>query len=453
MSSFHSIDIETLVRQLRLGPAHLRHREIERAEELLAELGDPHRRYDIVHVAGTKGKGSTAGAIAHCLQYCGRRTGLYVKPHLITPRERVLVDGGMIDEAAFTRIVAGMQPYVQSLRAQKTGDLDPAPTYFEMLTALALAHFAERGVDWAVVETGLGGRLDSTNVVAPRCCVVTAIGFDHMDKLGDTPEAIAAEKAGILKEGVPVVLGRQQYPAALATLRRAADERGCIRWEVGVDLLVEDARPMTAPPGRAQARLGWAFSLATRSRRYADLFTPLLGAHQLENLAAAVGALEMAEARAGLELEPSRVRDAIADFRIPARVEVVQTDPILVLDVAHTVESVRALLDALDAHLPGRPLRVVFGCSAGKDVRGMLRLLAPRCASFTATQASLPRALPAQDVAEAARQWLEPAVVGDPWQAVRDALAQAGPEDVVCVTGSFLVAGQVRAGWLAQASV
>ncbi len=423
--------------------------DLGRTEDLVAELGNPQERYGIVHVAGTKGKGSTAAAIAHCLVRLGHRTGLYIKPHLITPRERVRMDGRLIDEAAFTRIVAAMKPYVERLRALQTPDYEPAPTYFEMLTALALAHFAERDAEWAVVEVGLGGRLDSTNIVTPRCCVITAIGFDHMDKLGETPDAIAAEKAGILKDGVPVVIGRQQYPEALTTLRRMADERGCPRWEVGADVTGSDAAAVSAPADERVGDLGWTFTLHTPSRRYDRLFTPLLGAHQLDNLAAGVGALEMAERHAGLNIDPQRVREAIAEFRIAGRVEVLQSDPLIVLDVAHTVESVRALLDALALHLPGRRLHVVFGCSAEKDLAGMLALLGPRCASSTATQASLPRAVPAQEVADAARRWLEPEITTDPWAATEGALSRAGRGDIVCVTGSFLVAGAVRAGWLA----
>ncbi len=417
-------------------------------------LGEPHRGYDIIHVAGTKGKGSTAGAVAQCLQRCGHRTALLTSPHLITARERVRVDGAMIGEEAFRRIVARMQPYVEGRRRRDEGG-DEAPTYFEMLTALAFEHFAERKVDWAVVEVGLGGRLDSTNVVVPRCCVITAIGFDHMDKLGDTPEAIAAEKGGILKEGIPVVIGRQPYADALETLRRMADERNCPRWEVGRELVIADARPTGAPVAGTDAEPGWRFSLKTPTRDYGGLFTPLLGAHQLDNLAAAIGALELMSAREALAIDAGRMAGAIAEFRMPARVELLQPRPALVLDVAHTVESVRALLDALDVHFPGRPLRVVFGCSAGKDLAGMLRLLLSKCISFTATQASVPRALPANEVAEAARRAAAAVApqaairtVGDPWEALQRALSEAEPGDVVCVTGSFYVAGEVRAGWL-----
>ena len=448
--------------------------DLSRMEGLLAAMGQPHRSYKVIHVAGTKGKGSTAGAAAHCLHRMGHASGLLTSPHLVTPCERVCVNGRMIGEEDFGRIVRQMEPYVEAKRQEEGATGFRAPTYFEMLTAVGFQYFRERGVEWAVVEVGLGGRLDSTNVVTPSCCVITTIGFDHTDKLGFTPEAIATEKAGILKPGVPVVLGRQQYPGALETLRRAAQECGCPSWEVGRDLVVSDSRPTGARAPRARtprartpraqsrkvdadraprAQAGWRFSLETPARSYKDLFTPLLGAHQVDNLVAAIGALDMAELHAGLKVEPERVAEAIADFRMMARIEVLQEQPVLILDVAHTVESVMALVAALDAHFPRRRLRLVFGCSADKNVDGMLSVVRGRCASLVATQSQLPRALPAPTVAETARRLGIVAdgalsTIPDAWDALQHALAQAQPGDVVCVTGSFYVAGEVRASWL-----
>jgi dihydrofolate synthase/folylpolyglutamate synthase len=423
---------------------------LDRTNRMLEALGDPHLRYHVIHVAGTKGKGSTAGAIAQCLRRCGRRTGLLTSPHLVTHRERIRVDGAMIDTEAFQQIVRTMQPYVEGERLHERAGRHKAPTYFEMLTALAFEHFARAEVDWAVVEVGLGGRLDSTNVVAPRCCVITTIGLDHVSKLGESPEAIAGEKAGILKAGVPVVIGRQSYPGALETLRRAADARGCPRWEVGRELRVRSAAAMSAPADRPAAEVGWRFALQTPRRNYPDLHTPLLGRHQVENLAAAIGAIEMIAGGGALQADPERIAQAVAECRMPGRVELLQRGPALVLDVAHTVESVQALLDALDVHFPGRPLRVVFGCSRDKNLEGILSLLAPRCIEFTATQASLPRALAVEEVARAARVHLEPLIVPNPSEAVLGALSRARPQEVVCVTGSFYVAGEVRAAWLRE---
>jgi len=434
-----------------------RHLNVRRVEEMLAAIGSPHQRYRIFHVAGTKGKGSTSGAIACCLQQGGYRTGLLTSPHLVTHRERIQVDARMIDLEAFRQVVCKIQPHVEQKRRAERETYMRAPTYFEMLTVLALEYFAQQQVDWAVVEVGLGGTLDSTNVVQPDCCVVTSIGFDHTDKLGDTIEAIATEKAGILKEGVPVMLGRQPYEGALHTLRRIADERHSPRWEVGREVGISHARPLAAPLSEPEAEVGWRFGLSTPGAGYPELTTPLLGRHQIENIAAAVGAIEMVRHYAGLRIEPGAVAEAVAGFRIPARVEVLQRGPAVVLDVAHTVESIDALLEALDTHFPGRRLRVVFGCSAGKKLSGMLQSLIPRCLRFTATQANLPRAMPAEEVAAAARLAAsggatqpEVRTVRDPWQALQEAVDAAEPDEVVCVTGSFYVAGEVRAGWLKE---
>jgi dihydrofolate synthase/folylpolyglutamate synthase len=430
--------------------------DLSRMDELLAALGNPHRRYKVLHVAGTKGKGSTAGAAARCLQQLGWRTGLITSPHLISPCERTAVDGRDIDEQTFTDVAAAMQPFVEKKRHQEDLGLNRAPTYFEMLTAMGFKHFADRQVDWAVVEVGLGGRLDSTNVVSPTCCVITAIGLDHVRKLGTTPEAIAAEKGGILKKGVPVMLGRQRYPGALAVLRRMADERRCERWEVGRELEVYGQAPLSAPADAPDAPLGWQFGIKTPQRSYDSLCTPLLGAHQLDNLAAAVGSLELASRYTDLVLDPGRIAEAIAGFRIPGRVEVIQRQPAVILDVAHTVDSMEALLKALDAHFPGRPLRVVFGCSSDKDVPGMLQQFAGRCASFTVTEAKLSRAMAAEKVAQLARETgLADScgglrMISDAWTALQDTLAQANAQDVVCATGSFYTAGEMRAEWRAS---
>jgi dihydrofolate synthase/folylpolyglutamate synthase len=434
-----------------------RYLNLSRVEGLLDALGNPHRRYRVLHVAGTKGKGSTAGAAAHLLTCAGRRTGLITSPHLVTHRERIRIDGQMIGERDFVLGVRRMQPYVEARRVHQAA-ADRAPTYFEMLTVLGFLHFAEQQADWAVVEVGLGGRLDSTNVVTPDCCVITTIGFDHTDKLGDTAEAIATEKGGIIKPGVPVVLGTQQYDGALSTLRRIADERSCPRREVGRELTVTARVPLRAPKEQPDAPVGWRFTLKTPAAEYADLTTPLLGAHQLGNLAAAVGAVEVCAERAGFALGQDAVRRAVAEFRMPARVEVLQRGPAFILDVAHTVESVQALLDTLEAHFPGRAVHVVFGCSDDKDTAGMLGVLKPRCISFTATQArDMPRALAAEEVAAVARELgFEQAVPGgvrvtaDVLEAVDAALSAAQPDEVVVLTGSFFTAGQVRQVWSSE---
>jgi dihydrofolate synthase/folylpolyglutamate synthase len=427
--------------------------DLRRMDRLLEAMGNPHRDYRVLHVAGTKGKGTTSGAAAHCFTALGYRTGLLTSPHLVTARERIRVDGIMVPEDEFTWLVRTMQPYVEAQRKKQNEGSERAPTYFEMLTALAFAHFAQEHVDWAVVEVGLGGRLDSTNIVMPACCVITSIGLDHTDKLGDTVEAIAAEKAGILKRGVPVLLGRQRYPGALERLRQMADEKQCPRWEVGREVDVTDRKPLAARVPDPDARIGQTFSLRTPGKRYEGLFTHLLGKHQIDNVAAALGALELAAEHAELDIDHAVVTDAIAGLELPGRVEVLQRAPAMVLDVAHTRESITALLEAVADHFPGRRLHVVFGCSADKDARGMLELLLAHSAALTATQAALRRAMPADEVAAIATelsQDVEVRVVPNPWEAVQSALAEAAPGDIVCATGSFFTAGEIRGEWCKQ---
>ncbi len=439
--------------KLRQWNYNRRNLNLARTRELLAALQQPDRRYSIIHVAGSKGKGTTAGAAAHILTAMGRRTGLLTSPHLVTHRERIRVDGRMINPQQFLEGVRAMAPHVQRKREEEAATTVRAPTYFELLTGLGLHHFADCGAEWAVVEVGLGGRLDSTNVVMPDCCVVTNIGFEHTDKLGDTAEEIAMEKAGIFKDGVPVVISVQQYADALRALQDAAEARRCPYRLVGRDVTVHDARPLASPSRRPDAPVGWRFSLKTPDNTYEDVFTPLLGRHQLDNLAAAVAAVELAAQRVGQPLKPERVAPAIAGYQVQARMEVLQRSPAVILDVAHTVESMEALLRAIETHFPGRPLRAVFGCSADKKVRGMLHRLRRRCLSITLTQAQSPRAMEVAQVERAARAiGVEPPeglqVVADSRQALESTLAVAKPEDVICVTGSFFTAGEVRERWL-----
>jgi len=419
---------------------------LSRMNALLAELGDPHRAYAVVHIGGTKGKGTTAALIARCLQKQGYRTGIHTSPHLVSVCERMCVDGQPISEEEFCRLLGTVRDYIERKRRQVRDD---APTYFETTTALAFKHFRERAADWGIVEVGLGGRLDSTNVVQPACCVITPIGLDHMDKLGDTVDKIAGEKAGIFKPGVPVVLARQAYGEALRVLRERAELTGCPRWEVDREIVITHSAPLTAPPGEPDAPLGWRFSLCTPLRSYENLFTPLLGAHQVENCAAAIGTLDMLSARGSLKISPEAVREGIAVCRWPARVELLRRRPAFVLDVAHTVESVRALLEALWTHLPGRTLHAAFGCSADKNWRDMLGLLAPRCADLVITRAASHRAADPAELAQAARQAGAALVeaVPDAAEAARACLRRAGPDDIACVSGSFFVAGEVLRAW------
>jgi dihydrofolate synthase / folylpolyglutamate synthase len=380
---------------------------LDRMRRLLAAIGNPERAFLSLHIAGTKGKGSTAHLAEAILREAGIRTGLTTSPHLVDMRERIRLDGAPIGEAAFTRTMAEMEPELRRLR----------PTYFETMTAAAFLAFARAGVDTAVVEVGLGGRLDATNVILPAACAITTIDFDHMDKLGKTLEAIAGEKAGILKPGVPVV-SSPQAPAARRVLEARAKPffpRFRVLSRGGFVLKFE----VDGPGGRP-----WACAL------------PALGEHQAANAATALALVE----RSGVRITPRIVRRAFQKVRLPGRIEVVGRRPWLIVDAAHNPVSARALSAAL-ASVPRRRTVLVFGASADKDYGSMLRTLLPGADLAILTRAANPRAVAPSDLRKHAGN--RPAVVaGSVARALAMARKAAGPGDAIVVTGSFYVAGE-----------
>ena len=378
---------------------------LERMRRLLCALGNPERAFLSLHIAGTKGKGSTAHLTEAILREAGYRTGLYTSPHLVDMRERIRLDGKPIREADFTRVLARMEPELRRLR----------PTYFETMTAAAFVFFADRRVDYAVVEVGLGGRLDATNVITPAACAITTIDYDHMDKLGNTLEAIAGEKAGILKPGVPAV-SSPQAPAA----RRVLEARGAIEF----------------PRFRVLSSGGDVLKFTAEGRRYE---MPVLGEHQAANAATALALV----ARSGARVSPQDARRALRTIRLPGRVERVGRRPTVIVDAAHNPVSARALAAALAA-VPRRRLVLVFGASADKDYRAMLRTLLPSADLAILTKAAHPRAAAPSDLMAAAKG--RPAVAaGSVARALALARKAAGPEDAIVVTGSFYVAGEALA--------
>ncbi|HWC89368.1 MAG TPA: Mur ligase family protein, partial [Pirellulales bacterium] len=321
--------------------------KLDRMRELLARLGDPQTRLPIVHVAGTKGKGSTAAMTAAVLTAAGYRTGLYSSPHLQTIEERMAVDGQNCPRADFAGWLERLRPVVESMdaaAARLPGEC--GPTYFELTTALALLHFAEQRVDAAVLEVGMGGRLDSTNVCLPLISVITSISFDHTKQLGNTLAAIAGEKAGIIKPGVPVVSGvvPDEPRQVIAAVSQAFGSRLV---QLGRDFDFFYRPPLDCDRCDQSARFDYRYTSGPSSRQWNDIELNLLGRHQAANAAVALATLEQLSER-GFRIPESAVRGGLKNVRWPARVEVVGRRPTIVIDAAHNLASAIALIETID---------------------------------------------------------------------------------------------------------
>ena len=401
---------------------------LDRMNKILEHCGNPHAKLRTVHIAGTKGKGSTAAMLASILRATDRSVGLYTSPHLLDIRERIQVDGEWIAKDAVMAFLSRLRPYLDE--ATRDGDVY-APTFFEIFTTIAFLHFLRQGVDVAVIEVGLGGRLDATNVVRPAACAITPVSFDHTDKLGTELPQIAGEKAGILKEGVPVVSGVQQ-PEALAVICARAAELDAPVKVVGEDVTVADG------PGDA-------FSVRTWRRELNGLHLPLLGRHQRDNAATAVGLAELL-CEAGFDVSDACVRDGLAALRWPGRIQLVAHDPDVIIDGAHNVASIKVLLDTLAA-LPPKKTTFVVGIAADKDVGAVLRLLARRGDAFVVTRTSNPRAAGTADLKalleeSGAKDVAEAPTLGAALEAARTLTPPSGR---ICVTGSMYLAGDALA--------
>lgn len=403
---------------------------LRRTEWLAESLGRPDRSYPIVHIAGTKGKGSTAAFVSAIARSAGRKVGLYTSPHLHTFRERFQIDGEPIGKSKFSELVAELIPLNQQLGREhpEWGEA----TAFELTTVLAFLAFARAKVDLAVIEVGLGGRLDSTNIVDPTVSVITPISYDHMAILGNTLAEIAAEKAGIIKTGKPVVVGVQPEEAR-ETIERIAAERGSPLVMAGRDWQAEgDSR---------------RFDLSGPWGTYQGLSLGLLGQHQVENAGTAVAACWQL-GQAGVAIDELAIRTGLAGVRWPGRLEAVQEQPAIVLDGAHNVDSVRRLMAALSDHFHWNRLTFVLGIARDKDIDGMLALLAPRADRILVTRSRSPRAATARAIAVKAAQFASPGTSVAELASVADALRQATTEaesnDLICVTGSLYVVAEAR---------
>ncbi|HEY6420458.1 MAG TPA: folylpolyglutamate synthase/dihydrofolate synthase family protein [Candidatus Binataceae bacterium] len=403
--------------------------KLERTEAALALIGNPQRKLRAVHIAGTKGKGSVAAMLDSCLRAAGYRCGLYTSPHLVHLSERTRIDGvEMPAEQMFA--------YIERLRDlyDRAG---LALTFFEFTVAMMFLYFAEEGVDLAVIEVGLGGRLDSTNVITPMLSVITPIGFDHMEYLGYTITSIAGEKGGIIKPGVPVVIGARE-PDARVTLTSIAAQR-----QSAVRLIDRDFSYRSHAPAHRLDYRGLGMELH-------DVELGLAGPFQHENAAIALATLEAMRAQ-GIAIGEDAIRRGLSEVYWPGRFDVVSKQPLVILDCAHNELSIAALLETLEVELgPMVKPRLVFGCQATKEWQKMAAMLAPRIRDVTLTRAQPKRPLEPESLLAEFAPHVPARVERDPARAVERVIAESGPQDVVLVTGSVYLIGEVYAYFLAR---
>jgi dihydrofolate synthase/folylpolyglutamate synthase len=444
----------------RYAPEHF---DLGRMKRLTALLDNPQQRFKAIHIAGTKGKGSTAAMIASILRAAGYKTGLYTSPHLHTFRERIQLDGQLISEEAVADLIERLQPLVSQIE-----DL----TTFEIMTALAFLYFAEEGVDLAVLEVGMGGRLDATNIVTPLVAVITSLSYDHTLYLGSTLPLIAREKAGIIKDGA-VVISAPQLPEAMAVIEEVCQERGALLFRIGEQWTWQgeetnlegqfftvhlnnpgawsgDLRPSGAWSGDLRPSGRDFLSRESRRHRY---WMPLLGEHQLANATTAVAVAELLPGL-GVHISEEAIAQGLRQVRWPGRLEVLSRAPFLVVDGAHNADSAHKLAVALRKYFQYDRLFLIFGASLEKDVDGMLRELLPLVHRVIVTQAQHPRATAVQPLREEllARGY-EPLSSDSVAEALDCALRLAQERDLICATGSLFVVAEVREAWARRQGV
>jgi len=431
----------SMTRAVRYSPEQF---DLKRMVEFSHFLGDPQKSYPVIHVAGTKGKGSVSAFCAGALQAAGYRVGLYTSPHLVDYAERIQINRNPIPHHELVQLVDELRPYL---------DQGTQLTTFEITTGLAFWYFARQGVDVAVFEVGLGGRLDATNIVIPKVSVITSLSYDHTQFLGNTLAEIAAEKAGIIKPGVPVVLSPQKDEAR-HVVERVAVQQGSPIIEAGRDFMFAPLSHSFAAgqilqiwPKADQLYLNEALARGLAKWELIQLTIPLLGYHQIENAATAYAALKIFNID-GLPVTDVDIQQGFSQISWPGRFEILQNAPFLVLDCAHNRDSASKLRLALDDYFPGQKVIMVFGASEDKDIQGMFAELLPRVGRVIATRSYHPRAIDPQEVVELADKFGRPAhVVERVEEALDEALIKADQEAVVLVTGSIFVVAAARDTW------
>ena len=405
---------------------------LARMNRILAELGNPHKDLRCVHIAGTKGKGSTAGMVAAMLRGAGYRVGLYISPHLMDIRERVTINEDLISKETMASIIASLSRIVKKLSKD-------TPTFFELMTAMAFKHFADNKVDYAVIEVGLGGRLDSTNVIKPEICAITSIGYDHVAQLGDTLSSIATEKAGILKPGV-LTIAAPQEAEALTVLRQTAEKTGCTLRVVGQDIDY-NCRFEAGPDGSPINRI----CMNTPYSKFEHVNVPAPGEHQAINCAVALGVIDGLR-QAGHNIPEDLAVAGLTGLRLPGTMEMIADDPRIIVDKAHNGLSIQALMKALGQHISYDSMVVIFACCRDKDISRMLSALALGADKVIFTYNDSTRSA---DPYEMSEQYIEMtgkmAQVADSLdEAIRIAGSAITRGDLICITGSCYIIGRAK---------
>jgi len=409
--------------------------DLKRMERLLKSVGNPHQKIETVHIAGTKGKGSTATMLAKMMEANDYSVGLYTSPHVTTLHERIAVDSKMISQKDLRSLINRIYASVEKM-AKK----DDTPTFFELMTALAFLHFADKKVDIAIIETGLGGRLDSTNVIEPSVIGITSISIDHQNLLGENLGSIAKEKAGVMKRGVPVITVPQE-PDAMRMLKRQATTVKAPLSVTGRDIdfscRFESSRE-DGPHSRV--------CVTTPTSKFEHLRVPLPGEHQAINCGLALVMLDKLKTQ-GYEIDDERAMDGLKAVSLVGRMEIICDDPRIIVDTAHNAASIRALVQAIGQHVPYDSMVVIFGCNSDKDIKGMLNELRYGADKVVFARSNSPKAVFPQDLAdmytEMCGKMCQTAM--SIREAVRIARSAVSKEDLICITGSFYIVGQAKA--------
>jgi dihydrofolate synthase/folylpolyglutamate synthase len=406
---------------------------LKRMQKLLSLVGDPHKKIHTVHIGGTKGKGSTATMLAKMLEANGYTVGLYTSPHVVHLHERITVNSEMISEKQMRDLLNRIYAPVEKL--SKT---DP-PTFFEIMTAMAFMHFVDMPVDIAVVETGLGGRLDSTNVINPKVVGITSLSIDHPQLLGNTIDSIAEEKAGIFKRGVPAITV-QQDPVAMQVLKSRA-----IAVEAPLSITGSDIdfslRFETSREHGPHTRI----CLTTPTSKFEHLRVPLHGKHQAINCGLALAMLDKLKS-IGYEIDNEKATEGLHSVSLAGRMELICHDPRIMIDAAHNAASIKALIHAIGQNVPYDSMVVIFGCNSDKDVRGMLEKLQYGADKVIFTRSNSAKAVSPGDLAEmyteiCGKMCQTAASLGQALQLAKSAVSK---EDLICITGSFYLIGQAK---------